>query len=248
MKDNTTPKKVKEASLVSTGGQENYQKIISLGDQLEDNIYGIRGAPERRKRFWQEAYKYYTKIHFPKSYDSYEKILEKKALGLASMVNKYYNDTFGYRRGDYLTTKAIDYISPKKSKNPPFHDMGGAGLALIVLHRKRVYSGHVPSYASTYYLIGRNENGTFFSHPVSKNVKTVEEACQWIWNGYANNIIQRQGNIALISGAGPQIPASGLPKGHRIVENLIIHEKHSPIRYPEKGERIIIGKRAYIFV
>lgn len=159
--------------------------------------------------------------------------------------------------GDAVSTSVLDYIDPQKSVNPPYLDQGGMGLALIGVTRERrsrwqlrngYYRGSV---AHEVYLCGRNETGTFFSHRVRSNISSVLSAVDWIWSGFANYIVRRQGDVAIISGVyGPRMPAS-LPDGHCVVrdalsgEQWVMHHTHPPMLAPMKtGERLIIGRRA----
>jgi len=175
---------------------------------------------------------------------------KRSALRLAEMAGQKF-DEHGYDRGDYLTTYALDFIAPHEgSANAPYLDAGGEGLGLISICRTRIYAksyGHAPGEASTRYLVGKNEAGTYFAHPVSKKCTTVAEAVDWIWSGYSAKLVLRQGDIALIStNGGPKIPT--LPRGHEVKGRRIMHATHPPIRLPRKGERVIVARRAYIFV
>ena len=64
-----------------------------------------------------------------------------------------------------------------------------------------------------------------------------------MWSGHAFQIRQRQGDIALVAAPGPRLPAR-LPEGHVMVGDCIVHAQHPPLRLPQKGERIIIARRA----
>jgi len=159
-----------------------------------------------------------------------------------------YTDEHGssYNSGDYLSIRGIDFIGKHQSNKPPYFDMGKEGLGLIKVTRKRVYarsSKWMPSYAETKFLVGKNESGTYFSHAVSPNCKTVLEAISWIWNGLQDKIIRRQGDIALIEGNGPK-GLNKLPTGHKVDGECIIHNTHPSIPVPAKGQRIIVGRRA----
>ncbi len=163
----------------------------------------------------------------------------------------YASDEHGtYKRGDWWSVKALDFVGPEVSVAAPYLDQGGEGLGLIAVQRKRVYaksSRWFPSHAESRYLVGRNEIGTYFAHPVPNSCTSVVEALDWIWSGNAwvnetANIIARQGDIALVKGKGPKVP--DLPKGHRVEGEQIVHNTHPAIRLPGKGERIIVAKRA----
>ncbi|NCC59201.1 MAG: hypothetical protein EOM17_16560, partial [Synergistales bacterium] len=107
-------------------------------------------------------------------------------------------DEHGSSSGDYLSTSVVDYVSPwDGSATAPYCDMGGEGLALIRITRTRVYaksSKWFPARAFTLFLVGKNEAGTYFAHPVAKTCETVADAVQWIWSGRAKDIIARQGD------------------------------------------------------
>lgn len=170
-----------------------------------------------------------------------------KALGLARMANRFF-DEHGSTSGDYRTTIAIDYVPPADAKSSPYFDMGNGGLGVIEVIRKRVYarsSKWFPSTVSEFFLVGRNEAGTFFAHRVSSSCSTVKEAIAWMWNGMESRIIARQGDVALIHGnGGPRYPPNGLPLGHRVSPWGILHKTHPTIPVPGKKQRIVVAKRA----
>lgn len=161
----------------------------------------------------------------------------------------YETDEHGtYQRGDHLTVLGLDFVPPYQSKVAPYMDMGGEGLGLIKVERTRVYSKSSnwrPSSVSTYFLVGKNETGTYFSHPVVP-CTTILGALEWIWSGHSHQILARQGDIALIQAPGPKLPPSGLPRGHLLnhLEEKIQHNTHPDLSFPGKGERAIVAKRA----
>lgn len=230
---------------------ENQRKLVrEIANKFENRIKGKKGADQKRDVFYTRLTKWIDskqKSDVLTHDQNHERRLkawrEKSALSLAEKAGQFY-DEHGYSRGDYMNTEYVDFIPPYESHRPPYFDMGGEGLAVVCVTRKRVYarSSHwFPSYARTYYLVGKNEAGTYFAHPVPP-VNSVFDAIQWIWNGQAERIIQRQGDIALIWGAGRKIPV--LPPGHRVVNGQIIHDSHPPIPVPSKGQKIIVGRRA----
>lgn len=175
---------------------------------------------------------------------------KQRTLKLARLAEQFY-DEHGSATGDYYTTEALDFVAPKRAEQAPFCDMGGKGLGLIFVHRKRVYARSYkfgPHRSKSVYLVGRNEAGTYFSHCVASNCSTVLSAIRWIWKDRAEDIIQRQGDIALIKGRGPKFPE--LPNGHLadFDRELIFHDTHPALRFPGKNERIIVGRRAHAFV
>lgn len=234
----------------SEASEETINRELDIIAQFEERIHGSRGAPQKREEFYVRVAKIIALSRVPLSRNrAVFAPKRRQALGLARMAGQFY-DEHGYERGDYLQTSPIDYVHPKDARKAPYHDYGGAGLALVRISRKRVYAKSYQSRyggaeTSTHYLVGRNESGTFFAHPVPRNITTVAEACQWIWDGKANDIIRRQGDIALIRGSGPKLP-SGIPRGHVITGTAIVHATHPPIPMPAKGERIIVARRAHI--
>ncbi len=139
-------------------------------------------------------------------------------------------------------------MEPKIAKEAPYYDMGGEGLGLVSVSRKRVYgsSRWSPSVVATTYLVGKNEAGTYFSHAAPERCPNVLEAIKWIWSGRQDDIIARQGDIALVKSSRRNLPK--LPAGHRIEGDMIVHGTHPPIRCPKKGEAIIIARRAAVRV
>ena len=171
---------------------------------------------------------------------------QRAALALATKAGQNY-DEHGSGRGDYLRTEGLDFVPPTESADTPYFDMGGAGLATIRIMRKRVYASSskwYPTETSTTYLIGRNEIGTYFAHPVGTGVNTVREAVDWIWEGRTERIIMRQGDIALIESRGPARMPAWLPGGHSKQGSKIVHATHPAIPVPQHGEAIIVGRRA----
>ena len=196
-----------------------YRRLADAVARFEARLGGTRGVEDARDRFWDSLKRIYTRPALPYHLPHQQRLAAWKArsaLSLAALAGEQY-DEHGSRSGDYLTTRGIDYISPRESAPAPYCDSGGAGLGLIEIERTRVYAGHKwrPSSVATRYLVGRNEAGTYFSHPVSPACGTVIDAVQWIWSGQADRIIQRQGDLALIQGNGaPKLPP--LPRGHRV--------------------------------
>lgn len=172
----------------------------------------------------------------------------RAALWLAKMSRQYY-DEHGSAPGDYRTTKAIDFVPSKDAVNVPYCDMGGAGIGLISIERVRIYSQwrryFRPSVVREFYLVGRNESGTYWAHAVAPTT-SVWWALDWVWGGRSLDIIQRQGDIALIEAPGPKLPAGGLPPGHEVDQaaGVVRHATHPPLPLPGKGQRIIVGLRA----
>jgi hypothetical protein len=234
------------------------RKIMPLLDHFEARIGGRKGAEEARDRFAAMLDKLYPKqqsyrVTDPKTRHEArlsawkEKSAESLAI-CAGIIPDEHGPGYNASSGDYISLHGLDYVGPWESHKAPYHDMGSDGLGLVAVERTRVYarsSKWRPSSVTTYFLVGRNESGTYFSHPVSPNCKTVEEAVQWIWNGMAYKIIQRQGDIALVGAStGPKMPHR-LPWGHKIKGDMIIHETHPDLPLPKNpGERIIVGRRA----
>jgi len=175
--------------------------------------------------------------------------IDPRFRAMAEATDQHF-DEHGSKRGDYLSTEYLDYVSPPDSLKPPYHDYGVMGLGLIRVHRKRVYASSCqwyPKKTFTAYLLGRNESGTYFAHPVDRKCFSVRQACHWIWNKKADRIIMRQGDIALIKGTSI-IKVPDLPSGHTVEGDYIVHDSHPALHLPRKGERVIVAKRAVIRV
>lgn len=232
-------------------------------ERFESRIAGTKGAPEKRAAFaanmartLQNAInclapkKATSFCHTQQESHKYRHQVWCREMGrrLAEQSGQLF-DEHGGTRGDHMRTHIYDYVSPwEGSAGAPYHDMG-EGLAIVNVTRTRVYaksSKWRPSTNETTFLVGKNEAGTYFAHPVPRNISGVADACQWIWNGSADRIIARQGDIALIWGNGPKLPA--LPGGHRVEGDQIVHDTHPSIPLPSKGQRIIVGRRASVQV
>lgn len=173
--------------------------------------------------------------------------LRKAAERLAAEAGQLW-DEHGSSRGDYLSTRGLDFVPPHVAKAAPYCDMGGRGLAVIGITRHRVYaksSKWYPRDTQSNFLIGRNEAGTWFAHAIPNAIGTVRGAVDWIWSGKADKIIARQGDIALIESRGPARIAP-LPSGHRVNGTTIYHETHPPIPKPEYGQAVIVARRAVV--
>lgn len=236
--------------------------LYNAVEKLEMRISGKKGAEEARDRFftglvklypwasssYQPAPRFYVATQEARRKIRFAAWKRQSAESLAANANLRSDEHGSYSRGDHLSVYGLDLVGHWESAAAPYWDMGGEGLGLVECTRTRTYaksSKWGPSRVSTRFLVGKNEAGTYFSHPVGPNCATVEEAVQWIWSGKADKIIQRQGDIALISGnSGPRMPAH-LPTGHKIQGDIITHATHPDLPMPKNpGERIIIGRRA----
>lgn len=231
--------------------------LKELTDRFEARIKGKKGAPARREKFYAALDRIRSTMwprpadKHPSQKDRKWNWCKKQALYMCSMCDTLHVDEHGVGDfwGDDLRASVLAFISPHHgSKNAPYFDMGGEGLALVRIDRRRTYSkaytaryGH--GHAWTTYLVGKNEAGTYFCHAVNKKLTTLRAAMDWIWDGHSTDIIQRQGDIALICGAGPKIPKN-LPSGHVIEGDIIKHATHPDLPMPKKGQRIIVGRRA----
>ncbi len=178
--------------------------------------------------------------------ERYAEWCRQKGLRLAALAG-YEPDEHGSGfRGDYWTIQVLDFQPPWKTAAPPYHDMGGDGMALIAVTRTRNYAkswAYGPSRATAYFIVGRNEVGTYFAHPVADS-KSLADALAWMWQGF--DVVERQGDIAIVHGGrSGYIPP--LPKGHRLTENGIEHDTHATLRLPRKGERIVVARRSRPF-
>lgn len=230
--------------------KEKRVRAARLRDNALKAIHGSRGAPKKRvviERIYNSIVQMLEGDGGVESADAWtRRRMRKKLEGLVAWMGMLW-DEHGSTRGDHRSTRGLDYVSPKVTKPAPYCDLGNAGLGLIEVTRKRVYATSCkwwPSCTSSRFLIGRNENGTFFAHSVGKNCGTVLEALQWMWCGRAHQIIARQGDIALIKGKSGPVPT--LPSGHERVDESIVHKTHPPIPSPGRGQRIIVARRAAV--
>lgn len=173
---------------------------------------------------------------------------KKAAKALAIRLTSLPIDEHGFSiRGDHHTLEGLDFLAPAEAAR--WLATPGTCLALVELERKRVYARSCTWRASTAtqkYLVGANEIGTGFAHPVSRDCDTVSQACHWIWNGYdTDHLIARQGDIAVVRANGPKWP-SHLPIKHNRDDaaKLVRHPTHPDLPFPGKGERVIVGRRA----
>lgn len=225
--------------------------IESCKQVLEQKIKGKKLAPKRRQiiNSFVEKQKniFEDRRQNLKKNIKYNMWIKNSGKILANNANMYY-DEHGYNRGDHLTTKILEFLPNYITKFPPFYDSGKEGLVLIEVNRKRIYASSSKwynSYNLTKYLCGRNETGTYFSHAVPKTCNKIIDAIKWIWSNKELRIIQRQGDIALIktnSNKRNKLPI--LPTGHKVIDDYIVHDQHPKLPLPQKGEQIIIGKRA----
>ena len=228
-----------------------------------DRIYRKRGAEEHRERFVLAAKRITAlrrgEIGARRAKRPHDQRLRswrmRRAVALAE--GAYINwDEHGSARGEYRNTDPLDYVPAHEAKGAPYFDMGGEGIGLVSVTRKTVYaksSKWMPSTATALFLVGKNEVGTCFAHPVASakeafpsavQTPSVRGALEWIWQGHQDDIVQRQGDIALISGPGPKIP--DLPPGHVVdmEAGVVRHATHPDLPLPGKGQRIIVGRRA----
>jgi hypothetical protein len=225
-------------------------------NQHKANLADNRKTLITSKDYYVDKGTHFTPVPYQKdTYKTAASLLRKKqwiqdeGLKLAAKSGQRF-DEHGYNSGTYMNTSVLDFIPAREAKESPFFDMGGEGLAVVSVSRKTVYARSCtwrPSEASTHYLIGRNEAGTYFAHSVPKTCETVKQAVSWIWQGLEKSIICRQGDIALIKGNGPK-NLNKLPAGHIVNGDYITHKTHPRIRLPRTGERIIIGRRAATLV
>jgi hypothetical protein len=227
--------------------------ILPILNRLEDRISGRKGAEAARERFGA-ALKNYGSLIQKQSRSRRITPEERRhawivgsAKELAAKAGQKTDEHGTYNRGDHFRVYGLDFVQARISAPAPYCDHGGEGLAIVCVDRIRIYAGssdYHSSGASTYYMVGRNEAGTYFAHPVGPKCRTVKEALTWIWQGREMDIIQRQGDIALIStNGGPKLPL--LPSGHVIDDTGVVkHATHPDLPLPGKGQRIIVARRA----
>jgi hypothetical protein len=224
---------------------ETKTKTETITKNFLARIKGQKSAPKKRLAFVEFLRTLKKRVSNPvlTQEERLERWKKQSALRLAEKAEMFY-DEHGGNRGDYLSTVPVDFVPPREAAEKPFFDLGNEGLALVRVERTRIYaksSKWRPSSTTTTYLVGKNEAGTYFSHAVP-NCETVAQAIAWIWNGKQENIIHRQGDIALANGKSAGIKK--LPSGHKVVGEFIVHDTHPAIPLPGKGQCIIIGRRA----
>ena len=232
--------------------------VYEIASKFEARIHGKKGAEDRREKFYGYIEKHYKKDPEPikpSRQTRHDNFVRRYVCEMCAKVTTLNVDEHGRgeRWGDQLNVTINSFITPWwGSAKAPYFDMGGEGLALITLSRTREYSkaytrrygyGH----ASTKYLVGKNEAGTYFCHSVSKECMNVLAAIDWIWDGHSDYLIQRQGDIALINGRGSKFPKN-MPFGHVVGDDKITHATHPDLPLPGKGQRIIVGRRAAEYV
>lgn len=211
-------------------------------------ITGLK--PSRRWKALALVRSYHALTHSDREYRTHDQRFatwkRKSAEALAAKVG-YVPDEHGFRdRGDHFKVMGLDFIPPWLAQKAPWCATGSTGVGLVRVLRHRVYaksSRWYPADVATVYLVGQNESGTYFGHSVPNRITSVQAALDWIWDGHANDIIQRQGDVALIRSArGKSLPA--LPDRHDVQGDFIVHPTHPPLPLPVKGQRVIVGRRA----
>jgi hypothetical protein len=171
---------------------------------------------------------------------------------IASMVkeaNCYYEKPSNVsKRGTYYWSSVIDLVLPPESYKNPYLCANDSGLALVEITKKVVYpssSKWYPRVTQGVVLVGRNESGFAFAHPVNNSKKNIRSALSWIWNGKEGRIIARQGDIALVRGINNRKWMDRMPAGHRIsaCSKFIEHASHPAIPVPGPGTTIIVAQR-----
>ena len=229
-------------------GWEGRERALAAA---EARIAGTRGAPAARARLAGALSRLGTSKYALRPRFSAELRrtfwVRRSAEELAAKAGAHYTDNLRtWDRGTYHATRGLDYVPAYLSAAAPYHDLGGAGLGLIEITRRTCYaksSTWGPSEVATRYLTGRNESGSYWTHPVPVTCSTITEALAWMWDGRELDIIERQGDIALVRGRGPKLPRE-LPAGHTPTAEATTHRTHAPLRLPQAGERIIIARRA----
>jgi hypothetical protein len=175
------------------------------------------------------------------SWDRSDRI-ERRVREMVDAAGIRHDEHGTYERGDHMLLRVCDYIDGYAARRRPFLSMSSTyeGLALIKITRKRVYaksSTWSPSEVSCKYLIGKNEAGTWFSHPVHPTCQTILDAINWMWDGRADEIIARQGDIA----STERRSRPRLPKGHDLDADgrVVLHRTHAALVVPQGGGWIV---------
>jgi len=231
--------------------RKKQERVKIAVEKFESRMGGKKGTEDAREKFFENLKKLYpakeTFICTPPTHLSRLAMWRENSAKKQAALAGQHPDKHGYKRGDYLAITGLDFVGAWQSNNWPYLDAGGAGIGLVNISRTRIYAKSCkwrPSITDTMFLVGRNESGTYFTHPVSPACGTVLSAIRWIWGGKEYEILQRQGDIALVecTNKGGRMPT--LPAGHRIEGEFIVHASHEPLPLPKVGQRIIIGRRA----
>lgn len=180
------------------------------------NLEKIKEKIEENKDLiddWHEAWKHYTKT---KKYRRRKKKDDFKKLALETDLEERPGN--GYDRGDYYYLRVLDFVYKKKDLEK-YHASGDM-LGVVNQTRQRVYaksSKWSPSERKFRYLVGRNENGNAFAHPIPNHIKTLKKAIDWIWDG--NKIVDRQGDIAITPAPHLKNPPSAVEDDRRIIDS-----------------------------
>jgi hypothetical protein len=193
--------KVHRASLIIQLQMDKYS-IRNISMDSENDILAaytkenmemvIRELPTRIKEE-KQAHKEYLKTKEGKAH-----ILNKKVQEFAQSTAVDQDHHGIYQSGDDVYISVIEAVNTKKDLKK--YHASGELLALVKVSRERTYSKQYTRQfgkgrRSDKYLIGQNETGTRFAHPVSDSCETLEQAINWIWDN--NKIIARHGDIAI---------------------------------------------------
>ncbi len=216
-------------------------------DRIRREASGRIDVRKRVARLWSAVQRYEQR-----EVEREDCLYARIGYGLALCARQYFDDARS--RDGVRDTTVIQAVPAWQSSRAPYHDHGRAGMALVGVTRRRYYGGRFRgrvSSATDYYIVGRNECGTYYAHPVSgaavRSGHCIEAVLSWMWSGHSRDIIQRQGDVALIRGRGPKMPER-LPAGHHIEGGQIVHDSHAPLPLPGPGQRIIVARRANVRV
>jgi hypothetical protein len=185
-----------------------------------------------------------------------------QALQLAQKAGLHHDEHGGYSKGDYHTLTIIDIVFKASQLRANF--AVGKLLALVRDERKRVYAKSYrfgPGYRSDVFLLGTNESGTPFLHPVPNYITSVATAISWIWNN--ETITARHGDVA-IAIAKRIIKQGETVTSHQIIDRHVVTGEiyqngslyarnavlthtagqHPDITIGNEWHKIIIGRRS----
>lgn len=213
----------------------------------------------------KEKYKEWLKTSQGKEFLKIEKRTEEKnkVINFVKDSRILIDEHRAYHSGDTLYYTVLDLVKGKKELSK-YHATGDF-LAVVQIERVRTYSKAYtrqfgPGKRYDKYLVGSNEIGTKFVHPVPDKIGTVKSAINWIWDD--NEIVARQGDVAITPSKtiknkvgekttiriidSHMFSGEVIQNGSTYVRNgMLFHEKqqHPEIFVEDQWMKILVGKR-----
>jgi len=202
---------------------------------------------------------------FKKTVAYEQKVREQEFFDLAVKAGVNHDEHGGSGRGDHFSLRIVDFLWKEKDLKRNF--ACGKYLGLVAEDRKRVYASSSkwgPTTRTNYYVVGTNENGVPFMHPVTTSYNLTELALQWIWSYH--EIEARHGDVAIApakikirSDFAVEPDTCAILDNHWVsgevyrhqgcmyVRNAIIYhqkEQHPDVHVGNEWKKVIIGRRS----